>query len=89
MEKKHVLVTGGCGYIGCHVVLELVASGHTCVVVDNLSNSSASALQKVGDITGQPDAVEFRRVDITDESLLEDVFRTSGPFDVVLHLAGL
>jgi len=36
---KYILVTGGCGYIGSHTVLELCKNGHDVVVVDNLCNS--------------------------------------------------
>ena len=35
-----VLVTGGCGYIGSHTVMELLKEGYNVVVVDNLVNSS-------------------------------------------------
>ena len=42
-----ILVTGGAGYIGSHTVIELQNAGHEVVVVDNLSNSSEVALQRV------------------------------------------
>ena len=42
-----VLVTGGAGYIGSHTIIELIAAGHTPVVVDNLANSSAESLNRV------------------------------------------
>ena len=35
---KRVLVTGGCGYIGSHTVVELQKNGFDVVIVDNLSN---------------------------------------------------
>jgi UDP-glucose 4-epimerase len=34
-----ILVTGGTGYIGSHTVVELVAAGYTCTIIDNLANS--------------------------------------------------
>ena len=43
-----ILVTGGAGFIGSHTVIELIAAGHTPVVVDNLSNSSREALRRAG-----------------------------------------
>ncbi|MBV8634603.1 MAG: NAD-dependent epimerase/dehydratase family protein, partial [Burkholderiaceae bacterium] len=39
-----ILVTGGAGYIGSHTCVELLAAGHELVVVDNLCNSKAVAL---------------------------------------------
>lgn len=42
-----VLVTGGCGYIGSHTVLELLIAGWSVVVIDNLSNSNVEALNRV------------------------------------------
>jgi len=41
--KKHILCTGGAGYIGSHTVVELVSAGYDVTVVDNLCNSSRSA----------------------------------------------
>lgn len=36
---KCFLVTGGCGYIGSHCIVEMISAGYDVVVVDNLSNS--------------------------------------------------
>ena len=36
----NVLVTGGAGYIGSHTCVELIETGHTPIVIDNLSNSN-------------------------------------------------
>lgn len=48
-----ILVTGGAGYIGSHTVVELIAAGHTPVIVDNFVNSQKSVLKKLKEITGQ------------------------------------
>ena len=42
-----ILVTGGCGYIGSHTVLELLNKNYEVVVVDNFSNSSFESLKSV------------------------------------------
>jgi len=47
-----VLVTGGAGYIGSHTVVELINSGFSVVVVDNLSNSSVESIDGIERITG-------------------------------------
>ena len=48
-----VLVTGGAGYIGSHTCVELLERGHDVVVIDNLVNSSAKAIERVEEITGK------------------------------------
>lgn len=82
----HVLVTGGCGYIGSHTVVELVQAGHQVSVVDNLSNSSATSLARVEALTGRP--IAFSRLDLRDGDALEKLFAGSD-FDAVIHFAGL
>ena len=47
-----IIVTGGLGYIGSHVVILLLEQEHEVVVVDNLSNSSLTVLDRIQEITG-------------------------------------
>ena len=82
----NILVTGGAGYIGSHTLIELMAAGHSVVVVDNLSNSNPESLRRVESITGQ--AVPFYKVDIPDREGLSRVFALHG-FDCCIHFAGL
>ena len=42
-----ILVTGGCGYIGSHTVVELLNNNHDVVIVDNFSNSSPEVLDSI------------------------------------------
>jgi UDP-glucose 4-epimerase len=81
-----ILVTGGAGYIGSHTCVALLEEGYEVCVVDNLSNSKETPLQRVSAITGRrPD---FYRVDLTDRQALEEVFQAHR-FDGVIHFAGL
>jgi UDP-glucose 4-epimerase len=82
----HVLVTGGCGYIGSHTVVELVGAGHRVTVVDNLCNSSAASLRAAEGITGT--TVPFVELDVRDVPRLDALF-ASASFDAVIHFAGL
>ncbi|VAW03457.1 UDP-glucose 4-epimerase [hydrothermal vent metagenome] len=82
----NVLVTGGAGYIGSHIVIELMQAGHSVVIVDNLVNADRKVIDRLETITGQP--VEFAEVDVTDEVSLGEVF-DAHEFDAVIHMAGL
>jgi UDP-glucose 4-epimerase len=84
--SKTILVTGGAGYIGSHVCVDLLAQGYQVVVVDNLSNSSVVALQRVQQISGR--ALEFVEADIRDRGALDQVLQAH-PVHAVMHFAGL
>ncbi|RPF47229.1 UDP-glucose 4-epimerase [Thermodesulfitimonas autotrophica] len=71
-----VLVTGGAGFIGSHVVATLLSSGTAVAVVDNLSTGCRENL---------PPGVPFYQIDITTPALAE-VFHVERP-EVVVHLA--
>ncbi|MBE7086436.1 MAG: UDP-glucose 4-epimerase GalE [Clostridiales bacterium] len=79
-----ILVTGGCGYIGSHTVLELLNKNYDVVVVDNFSNSSFESLRRVQKITGKE--VTFYEADIRDVEMMEKIFSTH-TFDAVIHFA--
>ena len=66
MAKETVLISGGAGYIGSHTAVELIAAGYDAVIIDNLSNSEAEAVEGVRRITGVD--VHFERVDTCDEA---------------------
>jgi UDP-glucose 4-epimerase len=80
-----ILVTGGTGYIGSHTVVELLASGAKVVIVDDLSNSKRSALDRIARICGQQPV--FRQVDVRDRAALAAVF-AEFPIRAVIHFAG-
>ncbi|MBN8524946.1 MAG: UDP-glucose 4-epimerase GalE [Planctomycetes bacterium] len=82
-----ILVTGGAGYIGSHTCVELLQSGHDVVVIDNLSNSSETALERVRHIAGRG-SLAFHRIDLCDAAAVERVFAAGG-IEAVIHFAGL
>ena len=47
-----LLITGGAGFIGSHTCLVLLQAGHRLVVLDDFSNSSPIALERVGELVG-------------------------------------
>ncbi|GAB2724923.1 UDP-glucose 4-epimerase GalE [Halomonas garicola] len=81
-----ILVTGGAGYIGSHMVLTLLKAGHDVVVLDNLANASREALRRVAELAGK--APTFIEGDIRDRDALDALFADHAISDV-LHFAGL
>ena len=88
-DPRTVLVTGGAGYIGSHTCVTLLEAGARVVVIDNLDNSSAVALDRVRELV--PDAadrLEFVEGDIRSASDLDRAFAAGG-VESVIHFAGL
>ena len=81
-----ILVTGGAGYIGSHICVELLEAGFQLIVLDNLSNSSQQSLKRVEVITDKE--LTFYQMDLTDKVAVTSVFE-SHSIDAVIHLAGL
>ena len=81
-----ILVTGGCGYIGSHTVVELLDDNRDVVIVDNFSNSSPNVLDSIKEITDKD--FKFYKIDITNENDLEVVFKEN-KIDSVIHFAAL
>lgn len=81
-----ILVTGGTGYIGSHTTIELIHAGHEVVIVDNLSNSKITVLDKIEQITGiRP---TFYQEDLLNKSALDNILAKEAP-ELVIHFAGL
>ncbi len=76
-EKKVVLVTGGCGFIGSHVVDRLIEDSYTVVVLDDLSTGSLDNLS--------PDSILYQG-DASDEYFVNKIFEQH-KFDYVIHEA--
>lgn len=84
-SKHCVLVTGGTGYIGSHTVVALISAGYDPVIVDNLSNSKASVLGHIAEITGK--RPPFYEIDLRDRAALDAVFQKH-QIASVIHFAG-
>ncbi|MHA1731053.1 MAG: SDR family NAD(P)-dependent oxidoreductase [Promethearchaeota archaeon] len=80
MGSKRVLVTGGAGFIGSHLVDELVSRGHSVTVVDNLSSSTTRYL----DQHIEKGRVTFFKKDIRDVKFLAE---NLSPVDTIYHMA--
>ena len=83
--KKRVLVSGGAGYIGSHVTVELIAAGYEVVVADNMSNCDMTCFEGVKKITGRDD-IPFEKIDCCDFAAVDKLF-SDYAIDAVIHFA--
>jgi len=83
----YILITGGLGYIGSHVAVELVNRNYKIIIIDNLSNCKSETLNIIQKIT-QKDDIIFFYIDIRDSHrLYTDIF-SKYKIDCVIHMAG-
>ena len=82
---KTVLVSGGAGYIGSHVTMELIAAGYEVVVADNMSNCDLTCFNGVKKITGRDD-IPFYEIDCCDQAAVNKLF-DEHKIDAVIHFA--
>ncbi len=81
----HILVTGGAGFIGSHVIMELLKRGDTVVNIDNINEYYDPALKRAR-LARFKDSIEHHEVDIADKEAVEKIFKAH-TFDAVCHLA--
>mmetsp|Transcript_2349 Transcript_2349/g.6784 ORF Transcript_2349/g.6784 Transcript_2349/m.6784 type:complete len:347 (-) Transcript_2349:189-1229(-) len=86
MSAKHILCTGGAGYIGSHTVLKLVEAGYQVSILDNLLNSNIKVLDRLKEICGRD--IPLHQIDMCDAEKVDKLFETKR-FDGVIHFAGL
>ena len=75
-----ILVTGGCGFLGSHLVDKLVNLNHTITVIDNLSNG------KISNLNDSIKKIKLIKADISKNGQWKKYFRK---IDVVIHLAAI
>ena len=76
------IVTGGCGFIGSHLVERLIHDGHSVVVIDNLSTGRFENLEAIKNHS----ELRFIKADISKSEEISNFFRD---VDWVFHLAGV
>lgn len=99
LSKEHVLVTGGCGYIGSHTVLKLLRAGARVTIVDNLCNSNEKVIPRLRKLAGEESSkmLYFVKADLLDRETLESSLfapaakegAEGGMFTSCVHFAGL
>lgn len=84
---KKVLVTGGCGFIGSHTMVDLIDNGFDVISIDNLSNADESALAGIKQITGK--SVQNYAIDLCDLEATRKVFQEHSDLVGIIHFAAL
>lgn len=84
--SERVLVTGGAGFVGSHIVVELARNGYKPVVLDSFANSTPAIRSRLEAVAGT--AVPFVRCDTRDTTALRAAFHDY-PIAAVVHCAGL
>ena len=81
-----ILVTGGLGYIGSHTCVVLAEAGYELAIVDNLSNSKPSVLERIRELSPRGARIALERADVRDRAALEPLLSNA---EAVIHFAGL
>jgi UDP-glucose 4-epimerase len=82
---KKILVTGGCGYIGSHTIVDLIENGFDPICVDNNSRSTAALLEGIQKITGRK--VKNYKVDLCNFDETHAVFQENPGIEGIIHFA--
>ena len=80
-----ILVTGGCGYIGAHTIVDLLEHGFEVISADNLSRASEHSLSGIEKITGKK--IKNYCVDLTDAAATENIFLENPSIIGIIHFA--
>ncbi len=81
-----ILVTGGCGYIGSHTIVDLVTNGYEVICADNNFRSTTQLLEKAELITGKK--IPFYKTDLCDYKATREIF-AANQIDGIIHFAAL
>jgi UDP-glucose 4-epimerase len=80
-----ILVTGGCGYIGAHTIVDLLQNGFEVISVDNLSRASSHSIAGIEQITGKK--IKNYVVDLTNKEATEQIFLAHPTITGIIHFA--
>jgi UDP-glucose 4-epimerase len=80
-----ILVTGGCGYIGSHTLVDLIENGYDVISVDNNSRSHPDMIERVEKITGQK--IKNYKVDLCNFDDTYAIFQENADIKGIIHFA--
>ena len=82
---KKILVTGGCGYIGSHTIVDLIEQGFEVISVDNYSRSNPAVMQGIAKIAGKP--IKNYNVDLCIFDDTHAIFQENNDIAGIIHFA--
>ena len=86
---KNILLTGGTGYIGSHIAVELLNSNHHVTIIDSLVNSDQTVINNILKITGKTNQeLKFYKNDLRDYKTIAKIMQNEN-IEAVIHLAAL
>lgn len=86
------LITGGLGYIGSHICVDLLENNNNLIIIDNLSNSKISKLETIKLFNKYNNQIDFYQIDLIDFESLDKIIGNICPkqkINCIIHLAGL
>jgi UDP-glucose 4-epimerase len=83
--KKKILVTGGCGYIGSHTVVELIENNFEVLIIDDLSNSNKETISNIQKITGVKPT--FYACDLKEIHTVRNILKENKDIEATIHFA--
>ena len=83
LSMSRLLITGGAGFIGSHTCVVLLEAGHELLILDNFSNSSPVALDRVQELSGR--SLQCIKGDVRDSVLLEQLFADAAASDAPIR----
>ncbi|MGY4688467.1 UDP-glucose 4-epimerase GalE [Salibacterium sp. K-3] len=82
-----ILITGGAGYIGSHTSLKLLENNFQVIIIDNFSNSSSIAIERVEALADKK--ITSYDVDLLDKKKVKQIFEQHDDIEAVIHFASL
>jgi len=82
-----ILVTGGCGYIGSHTIVDLLNKGYEVVSADNFLNAGPEVMDHVKNCTGKE--VFNYQADLTEKDQVEQIFKDHPDINGIIHFAAM
>lgn len=86
-QKKKIIVTGGCGYIGSHTVIDLIDNGYEVVVIDSMIRANPVTPARIKAVTGVD--IKLHQIDLCDAVATRRAIEQEHDAEAIIHFAAL